>query len=134
MLTMRVLWIAMLGAAVGVADDESARQILATQCVSCHGAAKLGGLDLRARASMLAGGGRGAAVIPGQADASLLYQAVLRKGPLTMPPGKQGLSEADVATLKAWMDRKRGQVERSIDLGAIVLVVVPEIEAPRHTG
>ena len=104
MLTMRVLWIAMLGAALGVADDESARQILATQCVSCHGAAKLGGLDLRARASMLAGGGRGAAVIPGQADASLLYQAVLRKGPLTMPPGKKGLSEADVATLKAWIE------------------------------
>jgi cytochrome c553 len=95
---------AWLVATLALADDETARRILATQCLSCHGAAAMGGLDLRARESLLKGGGRGAAVVPGKAAESLLYQAVLRQGPLAMPPGKKGLSEAEVATLKEWID------------------------------
>ena len=101
---MRVLSMFLLGVTLVRADDEGARQILATQCVSCHGAAKMGGLDLRTREAMLAGGSRGAAAVPGNAGESLLYQAVLRRGPLAMPPGKKALSESEVATLKGWID------------------------------
>jgi hypothetical protein len=104
MLTMRMLWILMLGSVLGIADDDAARKLLGTQCVSCHGAAKMGGLDLRSREAMLLGGARGAAVVPGKASESLLMHAVERKGELAMPPGKKALSEAEVATLRSWID------------------------------
>ncbi|MCX6613062.1 MAG: PSD1 and planctomycete cytochrome C domain-containing protein, partial [Acidobacteria bacterium] len=101
---MRILWIAICSALTALADDESARKILSTQCVSCHGAAKMGGLDLRSREAMLQGGARGAAVVPGKATDSILYQAVERKGNLAMPPGKKALTELEVATIRNWID------------------------------
>ncbi|MDX1984747.1 MAG: PSD1 and planctomycete cytochrome C domain-containing protein [Bryobacteraceae bacterium] len=81
-----------------------ARRILESNCGSCHGAARMGGLDLRQRDSMLKGGTRGAAVVPGKADESLLYQAVLRNGQLQMPPGKKGLAAGEIQILKNWID------------------------------
>lgn len=84
--------------------DEKALRILEANCLSCHGAAKMAGLDLRTRESALAGGGRGAALLPGNAKQSLLYQAVQRKTALQMPPGKKGLDAADIETLRAWID------------------------------
>ena len=104
MVQMRILWIAICCALTARADDESARKILATQCVSCHGAARVGGLDLRSREAMLQGGARGAAVVPGKASDSILYQAVERKGSLAMPPGKKALTEMEVATIRNWID------------------------------
>ena len=104
MMHMRTVWMVAMWTVIGMANDEAARKILAEQCVSCHGAAKMGGLDLRERESLLKGGGRGAAVVPGKAAESLLYQAVMRKGPLAMPPGKKALNETEVATLGAWID------------------------------
>jgi len=104
MVHMRILWIAVCCALSAWADDESARKILATQCVSCHGAAKMGGLDLRSREAMLQGGARGASVVPGKANDSILYQAVERKGSLAMPPGKKALTEMEVATIRNWID------------------------------
>ncbi len=101
---MRTAWMMMLWTMLGMAEVESALKILETQCVSCHGAAKVGGLDLRNREGMLRGGTRGAAVVPGKALESLLIQAVERKGTLAMPPGKKALSEVEVATLRSWID------------------------------
>ncbi len=104
MVQMRIFWITLCCALTALADDESARKILATQCVSCHGAAKMGGLDLRSREAMLQGGARGASVVPGKATDSILYQAVERKGGLAMPPGKKALTEMEVATIRNWID------------------------------
>ena len=84
--------------------DERALRILSEQCLSCHGAAKMAGLDLRSREGALRGGARGPAIVPGRAAESLLYQAVLRNGAVQMPPGKKGLSTGDVAVLRAWID------------------------------
>src|SRR5688572_16772260 len=64
----------------------------------------MGGLDLRQRESALKGGTRGPAIVPGNASQSLLYQAVLRSGPVQMPPGNKGLSPTDVAAIKSWID------------------------------
>lgn len=83
---------------------KAARQILDANCVSCHGAALAGGLDLRSRESALKGGGRGAAIRPGDASQSLLLHAVMRDTKLQMPPGKAALSAADVDTLRRWID------------------------------
>jgi hypothetical protein len=79
-------------------------RVLETQCVSCHGAAKMSSLDLRNRDSMLKGGARGPSVTPGDAAGSLLYRAVLRDGDLKMPPGRQGIPAKDVALIKKWIE------------------------------
>ena len=61
------------------------------------------GLDLRAREGLLKGGTRGAAVVPGQAAASLLYRMVSGEAEPRMPLG-QSLSADEVALLKEWID------------------------------
>jgi cytochrome c553 len=86
------------------AQEEAARKILQSQCATCHGASKMANLDLRDRASILKGGDRGPALVPGNPQASLLYQAVQRTGSLQMPPGKKALSPADVTVLKEWIE------------------------------
>ena len=63
----------------------------------------MGGLDLRTRESPLRGGRRGAALVPGQAAKSLIFQAVEGAGELKMPPGKKLPAEA-VAALREWID------------------------------
>jgi mono/diheme cytochrome c family protein len=81
-----------------------AQKILATNCYSCHGEAKMAGLDLRDQTALLKGGKRGPAVVPGHSSDSLLYQAIMRTGELKMPPGKSGLSPADIRVIAQWID------------------------------
>ena len=61
-------------------------------------------LDLREPATILKGGKRGPAVVPGNAEASLLYKAIKRDGELQMPPGKVALTAAEVAIIRDWID------------------------------
>src|SRR5882724_1731161 len=80
------------------------QEVLEQNCSSCHAqASPMGGLDLRTRESALRGGRRGAALVPGQAEKSLIVQAVEGAGELKMPPGKKLPMEA-VAALRAWID------------------------------
>src|SRR5438105_14879332 len=78
--------------------------VLEQNCYGCHTqASPKGGLDLRSRESILRGGGRGAAIIPGDASKSLIVQAVEGSGDLKMPPGKKLSAEA-IANLRQWID------------------------------
>ena len=90
--------------ALAASPEEAARAVLQTKCVSCHGAAKMSGLDLRTREAAMKGGTRGAAVAPGKAADSLLYKVVSGSGELKMPPGKQPLTGAEVQALREWID------------------------------
>jgi hypothetical protein len=63
----------------------------------------MSGLDLRHREAALKGGTRGPSIVPGNPAQSLLLTAVLRTGDLKMPPGKEGLSETEIATLRKWI-------------------------------
>ena len=83
---------------------EKARAILETNCISCHGESQMSGLDLRQREAALKGGGRGPALVPGNAQASLLYQAVVQTGELKMPMGKPRLPQDDLDTLREWIN------------------------------
>lgn len=85
-----------------VAQD--AVSILQNQCGSCHGSAAMAGLDLRQREGLLKGGARGPSLVPGNANASLLIQAVRKTGALKMPPGKSGLKPEEIETLARWVD------------------------------
>jgi mono/diheme cytochrome c family protein len=90
-------------------DHHDVTPILLLRCNACHGPRRQqGGLDLRTRESMLAGGKRGPAMIPGDADASLMVQRIESHA---CPPGDQLLkffvrrpSEAEVQTLRDWID------------------------------
>src|SRR5712671_4766507 len=95
------------------ASAQSAGAILEARCLNCHGAARMSDLDLRQQETMLKGGKRGPAIVPGKAEQSLLYKAVKREGELQMPPGKVGLTPSEVAIIRDWIDAG-GRLESSI--------------------
>jgi cytochrome c553 len=75
--------------------------LLTTKCLLCHGAdKKRGGLDLRQRATALAGGDNGPALVPGKSADSLLYRKLAER---EMPP-QNPLAPEQVAAFKAWID------------------------------
>ena len=84
--------------------EQSARTLLAEKCLVCHGEARMSGLDVRALETLLQGGSRGAAIVPGNAEESLLYRAVRRDGDLQMPPGRESLDAAEVTLLRDWIN------------------------------
>jgi hypothetical protein len=103
---MRLLPVLAMASALGAQPpvEQSARRILDAHCGSCHGAAAMSGLDLRQRDTALKGGSRGAAIQPGNAQASLLFRAIQRSGSLKMPPGKKPLDSAEIGILRQWID------------------------------
>jgi mono/diheme cytochrome c family protein len=81
--------------------------MLRVKCLGCHGDGEEldGDLDLRSREAMLRGGKSGPAVVPGNATASLLYQAVRRTDERAMPPRERPrLSAGEIAALRAWIE------------------------------
>ena len=86
--------------------ESKIRPVLSANCYECHSASatKLrGGLRVDGREHLLAGGSSGAAIVPGNADDSLLVQAVRRTDKdLEMPP-KKALDESAVKDLERWV-------------------------------
>src|SRR3954451_14220515 len=84
--------------------EKAARAVFETKCAACHGPARMSELDVRERDTILKGGKRGPAVVPGKADESLLYKAVRREGEVQMPPGKSVLTAAEVKAIGDWIN------------------------------
>src|SRR5579862_3344056 len=85
---------------------QQAVELLEGKCGACHGESQMSGLDIRRREGLLKGGKQGPAVQPGQADASLLFQAAAHTGALKMPPGsKAPLTAAELAILREWINQ-----------------------------
>ena len=101
--TGRVALGACMAAAAGAAPEDFVRQVFEKHCIGCHGPANMSGLDLRTRQTLLQGGKRGAAIVPGDPGQSLLYQAVTGSGDFKMPPGKDTLSSAEISTIREWI-------------------------------
>ena len=80
------------------------RPIFANQCFACHNPkSKLGGLQIDSRASLLQGGSRGPAIVPGDPEASLLIRATTHQDPnLKMPMGGQ-LKDQEIEALRTWV-------------------------------
>jgi hypothetical protein len=89
------------GAQLFVAQIEP---LLRTRCVNCHNADLAeGGLRLDSRDALLAGGDSGPAVVPGDAERSLLVMAVAKThASLEMPP-EEGLPPEQVTLLARWV-------------------------------
>ena len=84
--------------------ETAAKAIFDAKCLACHGDARASDLDLRHLDTILKGGKRGPAIVPGDANSSLLYKAVRREGDLQMPFGRAPLTPAEVSTLRDWIN------------------------------
>ncbi len=80
--------------------------VLESKCYNCHesGVKTKGGLALDTAAAILAGGDTGPAIIPGNAEGSLLYQSVTYEDPDFEMPPKERLSASVVKDFKTWID------------------------------
>ena len=76
--------------------------VLQNKCLGCHASEPQGGLRMDSRDALLKGGNSGSALVPGDADASLLVQAVRQSHDLKMPPDGK-LPEQEVDALARWV-------------------------------
>jgi hypothetical protein len=85
--------------------ESSIRPLLVEHCQKCHGPAKqFNGLRVDSREALVRGGDLGAAIVPGQPEASLLIRAVRHTDDdLKMPPESK-LTERQVAELVKWVE------------------------------
>lgn len=106
--------------------------VLAAKCFACHGGDKRsGGLSLKDRDSVLAGGRSGAVVVPGDAAESLLMRRTSGEVQPVMPPVGPALTASELATLRNWID----QGARLTPTGpAARRRFVPSLELTRPTG
>lgn len=83
--------------------ENKVRPILVNRCNECHaGGESEGGLSLRSRKSMLAGGETGAAIVPGDPDNSLLVKALHYDDVYQMPPDSK-LPEEEIRIIEDWI-------------------------------
>src|SRR5262245_48040133 len=84
---------------------EKVAPIFERNCMMCHGArVQRSGLDLRSEETILKGGARGPAVVPGDAEKSRLYRLVTHKEEPAMPMGMDKLGDAEVAVIAQWIN------------------------------
>ncbi|TXT35620.1 MAG: colicin uptake protein, partial [Planctomycetota bacterium] len=117
------------------------KPVLRERCYACHGALKQeAGLRLDTSALAIKGGESGAAIKPGDVEASLLLQRITAADESTrMPPEGEPLKAEQIAALRNWIAQKAGapadeQPERDPrDHWAFktpVRPVVPRVEQP----
>ena len=81
------------------------RPIMERSCWNCHGeAAQLADLDLSSRDGALAGGTKGAAIVPGDAESSRLYRMVAGLDQPAMPMSGDALTDAELAAVRTWIE------------------------------
>jgi mono/diheme cytochrome c family protein len=102
------LLLTLLTAPAGAGDEPTQfeakiRPILKAHCWQCHGEAQelKGGIDVRLVRFLLKGGDTGAAVVPGDHAASLLYQRIAAG---EMPPGDKKVSPEELEQIARWID------------------------------
>ena len=80
--------------------------LLVKHCWKCHGPEKAeSGLRLDSRERMLTGGDRGPAIVPSDADRSLLIEAIrYRQEDLQMPPAGK-LTAQEIGFLADWINQ-----------------------------
>jgi hypothetical protein len=82
--------------------EKDIRPILKAHCFHCHGeqGETEGGLDVRLKRLLVAGGESGPAIVPGSPEDSLLIERVLAG---EMPPEDKHLSPSDAKALETWI-------------------------------
>jgi hypothetical protein len=82
-------------------------QPILARCFQCHGdSIQMSKLDLRTRDGMLKGGEKGPAIVPGNAEASLLYKRITGQQQPIMPMQPvPALNPKEIALVKDWIDQ-----------------------------
>src|SRR5688572_8938770 len=81
---------------------EGVLPILRENCLGCHGAGRVSGLDMRTASGLRKGGTHGAVIVPGNPNQSRLFRYVSGRASLQMPPGKR-LTPQEIAVLREWI-------------------------------
>jgi len=105
-------------ATVKLTYDDHIRPLLENKCFSCHNPdKKKGGLDMTSYATLVAGGGGGAVVDPGNPGGSRLWTCSTQKEEPFMPPEGAPLPAKDLALLSKWIAdgvlQSKGSVARA---------------------
>jgi WD40 repeat protein len=88
-----------------VTFKDHVQPILRKHCLNCHNPDKAkSDLDVSTYQTLMTGGASGEAVKPGSADQSLLYRVTAHQVEPNMPP-KGKIPDADLATIKQWIER-----------------------------
>ena len=83
--------------------ENKVRPILVRRCNECHANGESeGGLSLRSRSAMIAGGDTGAAIVPGKPEASLLVKAIHYDDVYEMPPESK-MPDEEIKILEDWI-------------------------------
>ena len=83
--------------------DSKVAPILTRRCAGCHNPElRNGELSVTDRESMLKGGTRGPALVPGKPEQSLMIQVLRHEGQLQMPPGPP-LPHREIRILTEWV-------------------------------
>jgi hypothetical protein len=83
--------------------DTRVAPILTRRCLGCHNRdLKNGGISFLDRESLLQGGQRGPAVVPGSPERSVLIESLQHEGELQMPPGPK-LPAKEIKVLTEWI-------------------------------
>src|SRR5262245_53200383 len=103
-----VVFSCLANAAVAQQPPSYAKQIkpfLARYCLECHsGEDPQGGLNMESFKTLMEGGGRGAAIVPGNPDKSPLVLQVEGKAKPLMPPKKAKQPKPEeIGILRAWV-------------------------------
>jgi cytochrome c553 len=101
------------------------RPVLIEQCYRCHsteGQGVRGGLSVESRDALLAGGESGPAIVPGDLEQSLLWNAINYRD-FSMPPKKQ-LPAETIADFRQWIEM--GAPDPRVSAAAVVKSRVTE--------
>ena len=103
-----------LSSALFAADQQSAGEqffdkrvapILIKRCLGCHNEElKNASISFLDRDSLLKGGRRGPAIVPGKPEQSVLVKTLSQDGDLQMPPGPK-LPRKEISILTEWIRR-----------------------------
>ncbi len=85
--------------------ESKIRPALSQYCYECHSSEEKirGGLALDTRDGLLAGGDSGPAIVPGNPEESLLYEAITWADRDTQMPPKNKMPESAIADFKSWI-------------------------------
>ncbi|MEZ6128357.1 MAG: c-type cytochrome domain-containing protein [Planctomycetaceae bacterium] len=112
--------------------EDHIKPIFRAKCLNCHNTnKKTADLDLSNYTALMQGGGSGAAIEPGDPDASYLFGLMAHTSEPYMPPNSDRVPDEMLATVKAWIEQgapetssskvmlpKKPKVNLSVDVSA----------------
>lgn len=103
--------------------------ILQKNCLACHSSAsKMGGLVMEKFDLLMKGGKHGPAIVPGKSGESRLVLMLEGKVQPRMPFGGGPLPDADIATIKAWIDAGSPAPSGAEAETALAPIKIPDIK------